>query len=118
MPWSNIERALRMVWSGWLLCYLLALAIQCLLASANLHEGPETIYPDNGPIWESERFRDPLAYFYRQGLTSCYWLFALAGLWVRQRSRWLNWAWTLPLLVTTLIGWFTGDWPVWTPLDD
>ncbi|MGO4278109.1 hypothetical protein SAMN05216321_10266 [Cupriavidus sp. OV038] len=112
MPWSNIERGLRMVWSGMLMCHLLALALQCLLAAANVLEGPQATYPVYGPIWESEGFQDPLAHLYRQGLTACYWLFALAGLWIRQRSIWLNWAWSLPWLVTTLIGLFTGGWPV------
>ncbi|WP_454763791.1 hypothetical protein [Cupriavidus campinensis] len=117
MPWSNIERALRVVWSGFLLCHLLALAIQCLLAAANIHEGPEATLPMYGPVWESEGFKSPLAYFHRQALTAGYWLFAIAGLWVRQPSRWLNWAWTIPWVATTVIGWFNGSWPMRTFLD-
>lgn len=117
MPSSNIERGLRMVWSGMLMCYILALALQCLLAAANLHEDPETGYPMYGPVWEAERFQNPEAYFYRQAVTAGYWVFSIAGLWIRQRSPWLNWAWTLPWLATTAIGWLTGDWPVWTPID-
>lgn len=117
MPWSNIERALRMAWTGQLLCHLLALAIQFLLAAANLNEDAGIGYPTYSPVWEAERFQSPEAYFYRRGVTAGYWLFSIAGLWIRQRSPWLNWAWTLPWLGATAIGWFTGDWPVWTPMD-
>lgn len=94
MSWSATERACRISWSALLAFFLTTTLLDVLTVAGILHPGEH-----NGPpIWQIQGFPNLRAYFESVGEEIFLLLFALAGLWVRQRRRWLNWAWSMPLL--------------------
>ncbi|CAG2146311.1 hypothetical protein D3C81_824160 [compost metagenome] len=94
MSWSATERACRIGWSALLAFFLTGMLLDVLTVAGILH-------PDeyNGPpIWQIQGFLNIRAYAESSGEQIFLLLFALAGLWITQRRRWLNWAWSMPLL--------------------
>jgi hypothetical protein len=99
MSWPTFERGGRLLWSG-LLIFFVICAQHDIFAVAGLLGSRE----DNGPaIWRILGFPNLRAYFESSGEEIFLLLFALAGLWLRQRRRWLNWAWSMPLLFSIVL---------------
>jgi hypothetical protein len=94
MSWFAIERGCRILWSVLLVVLFLSVCADLATVAGIPHPAD-----DNGPpLWRIHGFPNLRAYFESSGEQIFLLLFALAGLWVRQRRRWLNWAWSMPLL--------------------
>jgi len=70
-----------------------------LYASGRIDSG----LPPDVLLWRLHGFSDARAFHESNGTSAVNACFALVGLWLPQRRRWQNWAWSVPFVASTAI---------------
>ncbi|MBV8271747.1 MAG: hypothetical protein JO067_05685 [Cupriavidus sp.] len=97
--WSVTERCIRILWSVLLAITLIGGVIDMLSVSGQIDSG----LPPDLPLWRLHGFSDARAFYDSNGTGIVNACFALVGLWLPRRSRWLRWAWSIPFVASTAI---------------